>query len=369
MKVTVGMSDSQNEAEAVQEAVKNLGNSKLILFFAPLEKFISITVLLSRQFHGVTIVGTTNYYGYTQAGLSVGSLIVVSFEEGISFSCGILEEIKRYPMKFAPAVTKSLSEIPHDNTVCLEFTTAFSKSEELVVSTLDSLCSPCMIPVVGASAGMNDEQFGSQQPTYISLNGKVFLDATVFLMLHNDKGRIALFKENVYKPTSTYFTVTSVDVRNRIINELDGHPAVQVFAKALQCTPEEVPEKLRVTPLGRVVRDELYLCDFCETFADGSVSWNARIYNNTRICLVRLDDYKKITQQTFDAIHNKIASPSFTLLIHCLARTLYYKQIGFLDEYSRACAKNLSPLAGLSSTGEQLYDMHLNQTMIAVVFE
>lgn len=272
-------------------------------------------------------------------------------------------------MKYAPAVKDAHDAVSHDNTVCFEFTTAHSMSEELVLATLNSICEEYDIPVYGASAGLSGADFASGKESYVSLNGKVYTDASVFFFIHNVKGKIVLVKENVYQPTSTTFTATSVDVKNRLLRELDGRPAVKVLSEVLRCEPRNLAAKLKVFPLARVVGDDLLMSDFNTVFEDGSISWNTRIYNGTKVCLAKPSDYRAITQQTCDKIHTQLKNPSFTFMCHCLARTLYYQDEGYLDEYARVCGKSLSPLLGFSSTGEQLNNMHLNQTMTAAIFE
>lgn len=369
MNVRIGVSFSSDVQTAVTEAAFLIKKPVLILFFAPVAQFAHISQALSLRFPTATVVGTTTHYLYSSKGLSISSLGLVSFEDGVECAAGVIEEIKRYPMKYVSSVKNAHDAIPHDDTVCLEFTTALSMSEELVLATLNSVCEEYDTPIFGASAGLSDDDFVQGKPSYVSCNGKVYSDASVYCFIHNQHGRIIPFKENIYKPTSAVFKATSVDVRNRIIHELDGMPIVKVLCDALHCTPQNLKAYLQIYPLGRVVEDTLYMSDFNTIFDDGSISWNARIYNGTNVCLTKPDDYRSITQMTMKKIHEQIEKPSFTLMCHCLARTMFYKQEGYLDEYARICGRELAPLLGLSSTGEQMLTTHLNQTMTALVFE
>src|SRR5574344_326088 len=369
MKVRIGSSKAAEIKAAVAEASASDIKPGLILFFAPVAKFSESAAEMQKTFPTATIIGTTSHYLYASDGLSTDALGMVSFEDGIVFSTGIIEEIKRYPMKYASVVKAAHDAVPHDNTVCFEFTTALSMSEELVLATLNSICEEYDIPVFGGSAGLSAEEFFASKTSYVSLNGKVYTDASVFFFIHNVKGRIALFKENIYQPASSTYTVTSVDVKKRIVRELDGEPICKVLCRVLNCMPDELPHYLKIYPFGRKSNDDLLLSDFNTIFEDGSISWNTRIYNGTKICIVGPGDYRTITQQTFDLIHAQISKPSFTLLCHCLARTVFYEEEKYLNEYAKKCGEPLSPLIGFSSTGEQLRDMHLNQAMIAAVFE
>src|SRR5574344_1389775 len=314
MNVKIGTSNAVDARTAVLESTSTLRTPKLILFFAPSSRFGEVAAELRKCCANATIIGTTSHYLFSEKGVSVDSVGLVSFEDGIEFSAGVIEEIKRYPMKYAPAVKDAHDAVSHDNTVCFEFTTAHSMSEELVLATLNSICEEYDIPVYGASAGLSGADFASGKESYVSLNGKVYTDASVFFFIHNVKGKIVLVKENVYQPTSTTFTATSVDVKNRLLRELDGRPAVKVLSEVLRCEPRNLAAKLKVFPLARVVGDDLLMSDFNTVFEDGSISCNTRIYNGTKVCLAKPSDYRAITQQTCDKIHTQLKNPSFTFM-------------------------------------------------------
>jgi hypothetical protein len=110
----------------------------------------------------------------------------------------------------------------------LEFSTAKGKSEELVLDTFVSILEPLNIPVFGGNAGVEDGK-----ETLVSLNGKVYENACVFLILRNLRGKIFLYKENIYRPTNHFFIATDVNIDDHIVYELDKKPAAEVIAQTL----------------------------------------------------------------------------------------------------------------------------------------
>lgn len=369
MKILTGLSSASNVDVAVSQVIENFKTPELIIFFAPVSKFKAVAEKFKNLFSDTTVLGTTSHYMFSNNGISENTICAISFEEGIQFGSGVIEEIKRYPLKYAPVVKEQLNKVPKENTICMEFTTALSMSEELVLALYDTVCAPDSIPVFGGSSGMSETEFENKEKSFVSYNGKVYDEASIFVFIHNQKGKIEIFKQNIYKKSSDFFRVTDVDIKNRIVKELDGKPAAEVLAAEIPCVKEELPYYLQIYPVGRVMANGFYISDLNKVLPDGSVSWNSRIYNETRICLVEPDDYKKITNDTIKKVHEKIKDPSFVFMINCLALTVYYKKINYLSEFSDLMGKSFKYFAGFSSTGEQLNDMHLNQTMIMAVFE
>lgn len=375
MKVLTGISTRPNVEHAVNEAVSSFGVPKMIIFFSAATAFAEISEKISARYPHALVLGTTSYYTYFNQNISQNALTVISFEDDIDCSGGVIEEIKRYPLKYVSRVKNAVDMLPPsfigtENTICLEFATAFSLSEELVLATLNSICGEYDIPVIGGTAGVSPlEAMAGSGTTYVSLNGKVYEDACIFAFIRNKKGRIKLFKENIYKPTSKSFMTTSVDVQHRIIRTLDNMPVADVLQKALKCTKEHLPQLLSESPIGRIVGNEIYISDYAGIYDDGSIGWSTRIYNNTKIILLKPGDLKKETQETLNRIIKDVPHPSFTFIIHCLARTMYYEKMNYLADYVSTVAAKLGNVSGFSSMGEQLRNHHLNQTMLAVVFE
>ena len=59
------------------------------------------------------------------------------------------------------------------------------------------------------------------------------------------------------------------------------------------------------------------------------MEYHARIYNNAQIVLLEPDDYQSVIQNTLNQVKNDCSSPSLTLMVNCLARSMLFESNGF----------------------------------------
>lgn len=372
MDVFVKSSQSYDVSLAVEEATEGLINPKLILYFAPTKTFKEITSFLNKKYPAATIVGSSSHCIYCNAQVDMNSFSVTAFYEDIVFKAGTIPEITRYPLKFADEIRENLlsintNTITKDNTICLEFTSAFSYSEELVLQTLDSICSPFNIQLVGGTAGTNKYQ--NDFTSYVSLNGNILQEGCVYIFIKNLNGKIKIYKENIYKPTEYEFTATNVNVGKRIVNSFNNESASSVIMRALECDANTLPEQLIEHPLGRIVENDYYISAFDKLYEDESISWASRIYNNTKVSLLKLDDYKSIVKSTVNSIKKDFSSPSLVFLIQCEIRVNIFERENYLQEFQSNYSDSFPVVSGFSSHGEQINKIHLNQYLLVIVFE
>jgi hypothetical protein len=293
-------------------------------------------------------------------------LLTMAFIDGISCRAGIIKQITHNPMKYADQVAEAASSLGElSNTICLLLTPAKKKCEELVLDAIAQKLRDRSVPVFGGSASMADED----RKSYVALNGCIYDDCSVFVLLRSDCGRIGLYRENIFKPTRHIFTVTDSDVPSRTIYTLDDKPIAEVLSKALGVQKQELPKVLPVHPLGRIVGDNIYITEHLGATPDGGMSFYARAYNQTRIALLEPDDFKRVFNETVSRIKRDIPSPSFSLVINCVSRSKMYERGGIMDEFMHDLTKELGSFAGYCAFGEQLGYAHFNQTMLVAVFE
>jgi hypothetical protein len=290
----------------------------------------------------------------------------MGIEDGIECYANILEEVNTYPLKYVDRVTECVNKFSNtSNTVCFEISTALISCEELVLSTLNSVLEEKKIPLFGGSSGDR----GRAEKTMISFNGTLYNNACAFVIIKNLNGKIKLYRENIYKPTTYQFTATKVDVRNRVVYEYDNKPAAKVMAEALNTTVQNLPQYLDSYPLGRIIGSDMYITANQMALKDNAMSYHARVYNNSKMVLLEPDDYKKVINKTIDEVKKDIPNPSFSIMINCLARSMLFEKDGYLNEFAREMSDGLGHYIGFAGYGEQLNQQHFNQTMVLAVFE
>ena len=367
MEYNIGIGKSKDAEQCVREATSKFRKPKLILFFSPVDQFDIYTKLMYEKFPDSICMGATSIAMFSNTGAEKDVLKAIGFESGIKCSADVLEDVDKYPIKYVERVKRCVDDVRDTkNTICLEFTTALLCEEESVLSALNSVLIDKGIPVFGGTAG----DAGTAIGTKVSLNGKVRERSSVFAIIHNEGGAIKIFRENIYKPvTGNVLTATKADGQKRTVYEYNHQPAANVFAKELGVPVGEISKYFDTNPLGRIVGDELYITANCSQAGNQAITYHARIYNNSKIMVLGPENYKETIAETMQQIKKAVPRPSFSLMCHCLARTILFDGDGYLTEYAKTMGNVLGNYIGFSGYGEQYGEQHFNQTMTVAVFE
>lgn len=368
MKYKIGKSDSKIAGAAIEEVTAGLATPKLIWFTSGVDEFTGYTKALRQKFPDSIIVGTTTFAAFCREGAFKDTLLVLGIEEGIECCADVLEEVNKYPLKYVERVEGCANQIggsQGDNTICFEVTTALISCEELVLSTLNAVLLKKNIPVFGGSAGDR----GKAEHSMISLNGVVYDNACIFVLIKNLGGAIRLYRENIYKPTRHRFQATKVDVRKRRVYEYDNKPAAEVMAQALNTTTGNLVKYLDSYPLGRVIGSDMYITANESIAENSGMSYHARVYENAEMVLLEPDNYKAVLHQTREEVKRNTPQPSLSIMVNCLARSMLFEQDDYLQVFAKEMAEALGNYVGFAGYGEQLRQQHFNQTMILAVFE
>ncbi len=366
MKYKIGKSKANDLDEAIKDANLETSNPKLILFFTGVDQFEENAKRIKEKFPNTITMGATTFAAFCKEGAYKDTLLLLAFEDGIKCEASLLEEVDKYALKYVDRVEKCTASFQKpENTICLEFSSALISCEELVLSTLNAVLGKKKIPVFGGTAGDK----GKAEKTLIALNGNVYQDACVFVMIENLGGKIRLYRENIYKPTNHYLKSTKVDVRNRIVYEYNNKPAAKVIAEALGTSVDHLTQYLDSYPMGRIIGNEMYIVANNSVVNGSAMQYHARIYNNSQIVLLEPDDYKTVIHKTLEQVKSDCNKPSLTLMVNCLARSILFESDGYLNQFATSVGAALGDYVGFAGYGEQLKEQHFNQTMILAVFE
>ncbi|MGN0483652.1 MAG: FIST signal transduction protein [Lachnospiraceae bacterium] len=366
MQYQIGVSRKKDARQGVEEATAGMHSPKLILFFSGVEQFEAYSQCIHEKFPDSISMGMTEIVAFHNGGADRDTLKVVGIESGITCSADVLEEIDRYPIKYVERVKKCADAVENKNSICLEFTSANLCAEESVLATLNTILLERKIPVFGGTSGNN----GAEAQAFVSLNGRVMDKSCVFVLIHNEGGKIHLYRENIYRPENkTVLVATKVDVEKRVVYEYNHMPAVKAYAQQLGVSESQLSAHLDTNPVGRQIGHDFYITANCACEKDGSISYYARIHNGAHVFVLEPGDYRAIAQETMQKIKQEVPHPSFAIMCHCLARTLLYEQSGFLQEYAKEMGEVLGSYIGFSGYGEQMGEQNFNQTMIVAVFE
>ena len=354
----------------ILEQLKENGESikpLLVIFASDNANFGWYSRMLSNSFPEATVIGATTDVMYSPFGVTRSGLSVMAITEGISVSSGVVFEVSRHPRRSADAIAEAYRQVEAGNTVCLEFNASADNCEELLMDTYRQVIGDTGVPICGCSASFATNP---DRQSAVSLNGILYMDASVFAFVHNERGRINRFQENMVAPSNHFFTATDVDCDERKVYEFDHKSAAGVYARALKIPEDELSANSFYHPLGRIENGDLGIIGFREQYSDGSLSFFSKIYNQTRVVLLDpIDPPETVWAETAAKVHEAIGEVSFSLIINCIQRIRYFTQTGKLMDYNETLKADYGTYIGLSGHGEQYAYKHLNQTMLILSFE
>ncbi len=368
-RCVVALTSSSVNEEAYSEIQTQLdvneANPILLIVFSEVDMLWFFAARLKERYPNAVVVGSTTYINYSSEGYSHCGASVMAINSGIEVSAGIIFDVDRHPAMYKAHIVEALSKLSStENTCCLEFVTAFGKGEELVLDTFEEVLKDTGIRVAGGSAG---SPYGRRE-SLVSLDKDLYKQSCVFVFIHNLNGKIGFFRENVYRPTSHKFVATYADCEERTVIEYNGQPAAEILAKTLEVPLDKLSEKLSQHPMGRLVDGEICITSTDKVFEDGSISYFSRIYNYTKILLLEPDDLKRVWSETANRVTKEIAKPSFSISVNCFLRTMLFENENCFGEFVNVL-RNYGKFIGVSGYGEQLDYIHLNQSMVLLVFE
>lgn len=370
-RVINAFSTKKIQEDIIQDIFSQLdkaeANPKLIIFTAQDNVFAFFAKQLQQKYPDAVTIGSTSYIHTGPSGISKSGASVMAIYSGIEVSSGLIFEINKHPMNYHQHVRKALNELSScDNTCCLEFSTAFSLGEEIVLDTFQSALEGKNITVFGSTAGAKSF---NPEITLVALNGDVYVNTCVFCFIHNLEGRIFYYSENIFKPTGKQFIASDVDCENRIVYSYNDRPAAIAISEASGVPVNELKDFLNVHPMGRMIGDKMFLTDMKHIEEDFGIAYHSRIYNRTKVFLMEVDDVEKIWEHSNVVIKNQIEKPSFVIMANCMGRSDIFEKTKMMDKFAETLTNNYGSFISVSGFGEQLDTEHFNRTMIFAVFE
>lgn len=368
-RCVVALSSNSNQDEALTEIITQLESHDvsplLMVVFSEYNLLPYCSKVIKNKYPKATIIGSSTYINFSSEGYSHSGISVMAINSGVECSAGLLFDANRYPALYKNHIKLALEKLSSfENTCCLEFSTAFGNGEDLVLDTFDDVLKDKNIMVVGGSAGEDAEK----KQTLVMLDGEVYFNTCAFVFIHNLNGKINFFKENIYKPTIHRFISTDVDCEEQLVYEYDNQPAADILAEVLKTDLTNLEKVLESHPMGRVVDNEIYITESNEIKNDGAISYYARIFNHTKMVLLEVDDFQKVWKETSERVKTVVSNPSFCISINCLSRSKLFEKENCFGEFVNNL-RQYGKFIGISGYGEQLGTIHLNQTMVLIIFE
>jgi hypothetical protein len=218
------------------------------------------------------------------------------------------------------------------------------------------------VPLIGGSAG--DLYFNplGHPPgsTRLLYHGSAKRGAAILCMVASASPVIA-YCHNHYVQSDKKFVITDADPARRLVREIDGRPALQVYAAA--CGFRRLPRESRdFAPFPLMIRigGHYYARGMQRIYPDGALEFACALEPGLVVALAKPGDMIASLDGLFAAMRAQIGIPELVIGVDCAARTAYMERQGLTKGIEALFRQHA--VTGFSSLGEQFNTIHANNS-------
>ncbi len=218
------------------------------------------------------------------------------------------------------------------------------------------------VPLIGGSAG--DLYFtplghppGSTRLLYRQQGRR----HAALLCLVASEAPVVAYCHNHYMPSNKKMVITEADPARRVVMEIDGRPALEVYAQA--CGFRKPPRDgsgFAPYPLMIRVGGHYYARGMQRIRPDGSLEFACALEPGLVVALGKPGDMIASLDELFAAMRQRIGTPALVIGVDCAARTAYMQREGLTPGIEALLCRHAA--TGFSSLGEQFNTVHANNS-------
>lgn len=338
-----------------------------LIFFASYVFDDSIAELMQRAFPGVLTIGCSSYAEMGESGISTGSLTAIAFSpdafevaeaavaERITSS---VDAVDRAFRRLEERIGKRMIDLDYHSHFGMTLFDGSSPNIEKVMERAGNLSD---IIFVGGYASDDFSMRGIRQ----YLNGETYRDSAV-MSVFKPRGRFSLLKTQSAKPLGMTVMVTRADPADRVILELDGEPAANVYARSIGLDVEDLADDLfLIYPLGLMAEGEPFIRAGRRILDNGGLQLFCSVMEGQRLSLMRTEDIVLATGNALAEKRRELGEIRALVDFDCAHRALTLQSDRMEDNYAKLFDGIES--AGFFTFGEA-YIANINQTSVMVLF-
>ncbi|MDP9049905.1 MAG: FIST domain containing protein, partial [Acidobacteriota bacterium] len=276
-------SSATDAYEAAQEFYKSVAQTDMVLvmFFCSADYDLkTLAAELSRLFAGIQVIGCTTAGeigpgGYREHGLAGASFAA----EACTAVSGSIDNLQSFEISDGQALGQRLlqeleliaPQANPDNSFALLLVDGLSVREESVARALQSALGK--VPLTGGSAG-DGLDFHT---THVYVDGN-FRSNCATLTVITTPLPFTVFKTQHFVSTDQRLVITAADTATRVVNEINGLPAAQEYARLLGVNSCELsPTCFAASPVVVLIDGNNYVRSIQKVNADGSLTFYCAI--------------------------------------------------------------------------------------------
>lgn len=341
----------------------------IVVFCSPAYDGVGLAAALRERYPSAEVVGCTTAGEFVERDGSVGGVSAIALPAGTArgayaaiarFDYGVEAGIRAAAQRLGRLADADLRTLDPKRWVGVVLFEGLGMKEEEANEVL-GIVAPQLV-FVGGSAG-DDLAF---RETRVFHNAEATNDGAVLLLL-DMAVPFTFTKTCSVEPTRHRFTVTRADEANRVVYELDGRPAIEVYAEATGVAPSQVDAQLFMKhPVGMLLDGDPWIRSPQQAVAGGGIKFYCRMTEGAEVTVMRTADIVAGTRDALALAAREVGGRAGgALLFNCILRRLELDASNAHEQFRATLAG--VPTAGFHTYGET-YVGHVNQTCTGLVF-
>mgnify|MGYP001810114062 FL=1 len=216
------------------------------------------------------------------------------------------------------------------------------------------------VPFIGGSA--SDELRFEHTPVYF--DGRFRSNAAVFGVFETSQVFEA-FRVQHFVPRRERLVITEADPERRLVIQINGLPAAEVYARTLGVTEAALsPELLEAHPLLLRVGDELVVRAISRVTRARALLCMSAVETGVLVDVGDAGAALEALRRGFEAVEARIGEPALVLGCECTLRRRQAERDNQLGAIGDFLAERR--VFGFSTHGEQFNGLHINQSFTAI---
>lgn len=362
-------SDAAKAAKDLRAGLAGDAFSLVMFFCSTTYDLPALEEAMRAAFDGIELVGCTTAgeigpEGFAEEGISLIAFPACDF----SFSVGALSDLSKFRIadgqSFAKALLQShytkVSWAKPANSFAILLIDGLSIREEQVTRALQTGLD--IIPLVGGSAG-DGLHF---RKTYV-FHGGAFHTNGALCVIGSTTVPFRVFKAQHFSAMDERMVVTDADSEKRIVREINGFPAAEEYARVLGVHETNLdPTRFAASPVVVMIDGTNYVRSIQQANDDGSLTFFCAIEEGLVLRAAYGNGLKENLEMTMEALNAAVGKPQALLTFDCILRKLEIDGSSDAPELAQIMKDNAA--IGFNTYGEQYQGVHVNQTMVGLVF-
>jgi len=367
LKVRRGVSHQRDEVAAANELAATIANANaaLAIFFAsPVYDPDRLAREVALALHPVPAIGCTTAGEIGPEGFTSDSVVGMTLEApelrvGLGLGLNITRSAFRGGSAAVRSALQGLEPTRASYRVGMCLVDGRSLREESFVAGLAAAAPE--VPIVGGSA--SDELQGPPRAR-VFYDGEAWADCGLVAVLDSEVPLRAVKTEHM-TPTAERVVVTSAEPGERVVHELNGRPAGEVYAELIGARGPVDNELAGRNPFAMYVGGQPYVRSVMAVEGT-SLRFACAIDKGSVLRPMVPGDMLAATRSALGEIDRDVGGIQAMVAFNCLGRFLESEALGTTAQIGEILASY--SLIGFNTFGEQYNALHVNHTFTALAF-